>query len=315
MSGQDVVGGGAAQDTPVSVPTAAPVPAQTSSPPKRGFGARLVGLIGGLKDRFFKTVLVVTLIWYAIFNLPGFLNVLSAMRLKKHKKCIVRGYTKFLYFYPLIPISIICTLLHLAGAPSFPLAVTWILMIFVCALVAAEDIAGAAALGAMGFLVAIIGVYSALWIAGHDVNGWIKSFFHAFTPEFDPGMAMLLAALLSIAFVILYARVTVKSTIRVDNNTYNLKEIHQSTPYPSLEWRLRGEIIDWTEYFLMGAVSLKFLANLGAGRGRAASSGGVEGHQDDRVAASLANVPGGAIVDRLIWQAMASLNIERGSAN
>lgn len=283
--------------------------ASAADAPKRGLRATL----SKLGDRFFKVILFFALLWYGIFNLPGLLNVLSAMRLQKRKKCVIRGYTKFVFFYPIIPVSVICTLLYLVGVPSFPLAVAWILVIFISALVAAEDIAGAAALGAMGFLVAIVGIYAALWIAGFDVNGWIQRFFHAFTPEFDPGMAMLLAVLLSITFVILYTRVSIKSTLRVDNNNYEIKQIHRSTPYPALEWRLRGEVGDWAERLWMGAVALKLLSNYGGGRGHAPTSGGLEVHDDDREAAVLANVPGGAIVDRLIWRAMGSFNVESGS--
>lgn len=294
-------------------PTASASDEKSSGPaPRAGFGARLAKGFGALQTRFFKVILALALGWYAIFNLPGFLNVLSALRLKKHKRCVIRGYTKFVYFYPIIPVSLICTGLHLLGAPTFPLAVAWTLVIFISALVAAEDIAGAAALGAMGFLVAILGIYVALLIAGHDINGWIKGFFQAFTPEFDPGMAMLLAVLLSVTFIVLYTRVSIKSVLRVDNNNYELKQIHRSTPYPALEWRLRGEVVDWAERLWMGAVNLKLLSNYGGGRGRAPSSGGLEVHDDDREAAVLANVPGGTIVDRLIWRAMSSFNVEAG---
>ena len=201
--------------------------------------------------------------FYAIWNLPGFMNILSALRLPKTHRCKIRGYTSYVYFYPLIPLTCILCLLAAMGVPVFPLAVIWILAQFAAEVVATEDVKGPAALGAIGVIFGIVALIIGFEVAGYDVGAWFSSVFRKFTPTMATGSFLLLACLRAIMMLSLWLRVSVKSAITIDGNNFNAIEIFRSTPYPVSEWRLRAKITDWYERYWLGAVDLVLLANWG----------------------------------------------------
>jgi hypothetical protein len=251
------------------------------------------------------------MLWYFIWNLPGFLNIISAMQLRKSRTCIIRGYTKSVYLYPLIPSAIFLSILYKltptgeAGHLStlgFPLGVAFSLQLVFVFVLVTEDVKGRNAVAAIAVLFGIAALYIGLMVAGVDVNGWAKRTFDFFQPEFNPGSAMLIAALCAVLVFWSFIRARFASSIQVQANQYVTLEMHQKTPYPVDEWRLRARVSDWLERMWMGADDLFILSNWGTGR--ESERDGADAW-DNRIQFTLHNVPGARIVEDLVYAAIA----------
>jgi len=267
---------------------------------------------------FGRFVFWLRMLWYFIWNLPGFLNIMSALKLKTTRACIIRGYTKSVYLYPLIPSAIIMSLIYklnattvetaagalVTSAPAveFPLGVAFTLMLFFVFVMVTEDVKGRNAFAAIAVLFGLGALYVALRIAGVPVNEWFLNTFGFFAPKFNPGTSLLLAALCGVQVFWSFIRSRFSSSIQVQANQFVTIEMHQKTPYPVEEWRLRARISDWLERMWMGADDLFILSNWGTGRDSDREHADA---WDNRIQFTLHNVPGARIVEDLVFAAIA----------
>lgn len=254
-----------------------------------------------------KFLFFLRMLWYLIWNLPGFLNIMSALKLKTRRSCIIRGYSKSIYLYPLIPTAGIMTLLSNIEGTSGPLGVAYTLLLFLVFVLVTEDVKGRNAVAAIAVLFGLGALYIALLIAGYDVNKWFTDVFGVFAPAFNRGSAMLLAALSAVLVGWSFVRARFSSCIQVQGNQYITIEMHQKTPYPADEWRLRARVSDWLERMWMGADDLFILSNWGSGREHERDQSDA---WDKRVQYTLHNVPGARIVENLVYAANAVLDVE-----
>lgn len=294
------------QPTPATGPvTPAPLtapserPAPVAAAPRASSG-------GGLKSFIF----IIRMIFYFVWNLPGFLNIMSALKLRKTRNCTIRGYTKSVYLYPIIPSAAIMSLIYMLGLDTdgmsskfeFPLGVAFTLELFFIVVLVTEDVKGRNAVAAIAVMFGLAALYIGLMVAGIDVNAWAKRTFDFFQPRFNPGSAMLLAALSSVLVFWYFIRARFASSILVQANQYVTLEMHQKTPYPVEEWRLRARVSDWLERVWMGADDLFILSNWGTGRESERDHGDA---WDNRIQFTLHNVPGARVVEDLVYAAIA----------
>lgn len=298
-------------DTPPPSAAAEPAPASSapapSGPPSAPTSPRVVpGAAavprGGPFTGIGRFLFWLRMSWYLIWNLPGFLNVVSAMKLRKTRVCLIRGYTKSIYLYPLIPAALLLTLLQWLGVPELPLGVGFTLLLFMVFMLCNEDVKGRNAVAAIAVVFGLAALYVALLVADYDVNKWVTDAFGFFAPAFNPGTALLLAAMISVVVFWSFVRARFCSSIEVQGNQYITIEVHQKTPYPVEEWRLRARVSDWLERIWMGADDLFILSNWGTGRDGDHDRGDA---WDSRIQFTLKNVPGARIVEDLIFAAVA----------
>lgn len=286
-----------------AAPAAAPAPvAREGFITKAGKPIRQIG----------KFMFVLTMIGYFFWNLPGFMNIMSARKVKKTRECTIRGYTKALYFYPIVPMTMVLWALDLFGASSFVLAIVGCIALFTSIVVATEDIKGSSALGALGVFLAIAASIWALEASDIDVSGWFRDRLGDLAPRFDHGSWLLLAILIGAMQVVLFLRAVVKSSLKIDGNEMIAMQLGRTTPFPITDWRLRSAIGDWWERFWMGATNLEILSNYGAGSGKKEESGGAVSEGEDRAAFVLTNVPGGSLIEGFLLEAFAELDVEDG---
>jgi hypothetical protein len=285
--------------------TSGPVPPAPLTPPaerpRPADVTRTSATKGGGLGRF---VFFLRMLWYFVWNLPGFLNIVSALKLKTTRSCIIRGYTKSIYLYPLIPSAAIMSLLYKLNPEmfAFPLGVAFTVMLFFVFVMVTEDVKGRNAFAAVAVLFGLAALYIALRIAGVAINEWFVNTFGFFAPSFNPGAAMLLAALCGVQVIWSFIRSRFSSSIQVQANQFVTIEMHQKTPYPVEEWRLRARISDWLERMWMGADDLFILSNWGTGRD---SDRDHADAWDNRIQFTLHNVPGARIVEDLVFAAIA----------
>jgi hypothetical protein len=295
----------AAEPAPASAAPAPTGPPSAPSSPRIVPGAAAVPA-GGPFTGVRRFIFWCRMVWYLIWNLPGFLNVVSAMKLRKTRVCLIRGYTKSIYLYPLIPAAILLSLLKWLIPEQygwdFPLGVAYTLLLFLVFMLCNEDVKGRNAVAAIAVVFGVAALYVALLVAGYDVNRWVADAFGFFKPAFNPGAALLLAALISIVVFWSFVRARFCSSIEVQGNQYITIEVHQKTPYPVEEWRLRARVSDWLERIWMGADDLFILSNWGVGRDGDHDRGDA---WDSRIQFTLKNVPGARIVEDLVFAAVA----------
>lgn len=297
-----------AENTPQSSPATGPgpiAPASLTAPSERPAAPReqAPSSGGGLG----KLIFVLRMLWYLIWNLPGFLNIMSALKLKTRRSCTIRGYSKSIYLYPLIPTAGIMTLLSNLEGSSSPLGIAYTLMLFLVFVLVTEDVKGRNAVAAIAVLFGLGALYAGLVVAGYDVNHWVTDALGYFAPAFNPGSAMLLAALSGVLVTWSYIKAGFSSCIQVQGNQYITIEVHQKTPYPADEWRLRARVSDWLERIWMGADDLFILSNWGSGREHERDQSDA---WDKRVQYTLHNVPGARIVEDLVYAANSVLDVE-----
>lgn len=304
----EVDGGGTG--APASAPSKVSSPEPVESAPQ--VAAPKVGWLRRQIQRYHRVALIVTLLWYFVWNLPGFINVISALKLRHTGRCRILAYSKGIYCYPLIPLYGALTGLYYLGVSPQYLGLVAVLAAAAVFFIAVESVRGASLVAAIAIFFALaMGIVAMVALKFDVVGGLVKSVAF-FGPQFHVGTACL--GMVLAALICLYSTIWawVGAVFKVENNVYYVKQLDRSTPYAAEEWRLQAVIADWMEWGWMGAADLRLLTNFGGGAARRTVNAGISTGEDDRQDLILHNVPGGGWVEYLVMKAMSVLDVQPG---
>lgn len=255
--------------------------------------------------RIKQLMLILKLVWYFYWNLPGFVNIVSALRLAKSGRCRIVGYqSKFIYAYPLIPAGITIWVLSLLGVSQFTTSVGYSALMIGMLLVMGEDIKGRSFWAVFGFLTAVAAICFALVWTGVAVGRGIIDALHFFAPSVNPGFCLLLSTVLAPLVLLAYIRARANNCLLVMGNTFISNTLESQLDYPITEWRLRSAITDILESLWMGGRELKLISNFAGRSGKASAGDGNDDAGDGRAEFHLPNVPGGGTVEDLVLKAL-----------
>lgn len=307
---ETVVQEGGESGAPASAPTKVVTPEPEVSAPQGA--APKVGRFRRLMDRYHRVALIVTLLWYFVWNLPGFINVISALKLKRTGRCRILAYSKGIYCYPLIPLYGALTGLYYVGVSPQYLGLGAVLAAAAVFFIAVESVRGASLVAAIAVLFAVVMAVIALVALKFDVLGGVMQSIAFFSPQFHVGTICL--GMVLVALICLHSTIWawIGAVFKVENNVYYVKQLDRATPYAAEEWRLQAVIADWMEWGWMGAADLRLLTNFGGGAARRTVNAGISTGDEDRQDLILHNVPGGGWVEFLVMKAMSVLDVQPG---
>ncbi len=263
-----------------------------------------------------RLMLVVKLAWYFYWNLPGFINIVSALRLPKTGRCRIIGYhSKFVYAYPLIPAGITIWVLSMLGVSQFATSVGYSVLMICMLLVMGEDIRGRSFWAVLGFLAAIAAVCFALVWTGVSIGGYIMDALLFFAPSVNPGFCLLLSTVLVPLMALAYIRARANNCLLVKGNNFISNTLESQLDYPIAEWRLRSAITDILESVWMGGRELKLISNFAGRGGRASAGRDNDDAGEGRAEFHLPNVPGGGSVEDLILEALEVFDVKLSDGN
>lgn len=286
---------------PAGTPTS-PAKGSGPKPPRKPIGRQIKDSWNALV--LFKRFCVLTFI--AVWNLPGFLNIMQAKKIRRTGRGRIRGYSKSIYLYPLIPTTLLLSLLAVSGVSPILLGTIHALLLWFVILVIAENIRGRSQYAVLGSILGIAGLWIALEYGGHyDISGAIQRFVGDIAPQFSIGESLLLAIGFIVSVAIARWRSGRESCIEQNGNNYVSRDLEGDTPYPINEWRIRARTSDMLERLWMSAVDLRILSNF---------AGGNKAHPDDvgeeRAQYVLGNVPCGRWVEAELLAAAAAYDVE-----
>lgn len=253
----------------------------------------------------FVRVLVLTL--YAIWNLPGWMNIRSAQKLATSRRCRIIGYSKLIYIYPLFPAGLILAGLNWMGLPEYILALAMLPLLMVAFLVIGGDIRGRNTIAVIATLAAVILGVIALEAVGVDVVGGVRRAFGNLFPQMNAGSTILISLFALVVSVTDYFVSRYNRQLQVQGNNFMGVTMEQKIDHPIEDWRLRGRIADILESFWMGGREMSLVSNFSAGR---RGSGDDMNDAGDRSEFKLTNVPGGKHVEEYVFAAMAIRDVE-----
>lgn len=203
-----------------------------------------------------------------IFFLPYWYNARQAQRIVETGKGSIHGYNNMLYFYPMIPITAICTTLSFAITGALGLQVMgliWALTLLICIGTAAEDISGRM-IGAFFGAVLTIGVSWTVLQASGVVN--VNSGLWKFVSFFEPSYARGMTSFLGVGFVVYVTYSLLKSRVHqqlnVHGNRWNPSRLNTEATFDSENHRMYARTPDWQERVLFGCRDLCIVPILAA---------------------------------------------------
>jgi len=207
-------------------------------------------------------IMVLTPLRY-IFNLPGALTIRQAKKIVKTGRGTIYGYDSTIYLYPLIPISVIGSLIVWAfptPGVELTLGFIYVLALWVILVTIGTDV-GHKSVGLWaGIIVATVAVWTVLQLTGTvNVNEGIGRTVRFFGPKFHPGTSLLLSALLGITLAVTFAKSKAHQVITLQGNNFIPARIQGMSTYPTEDYRLTSGITDWLEYILMQSASILLL--------------------------------------------------------
>ncbi len=308
MSETNPVSDAASQPAPESAPAAAPAVAAAAAAaaksPHQEFSRRRnrAGLTA--MEKFM-------MVYWFIFNQFAFLNVFSASRLHRTGTCTVRGYPKFLFYWPLAPWGVYLSIVSWIWSDNtdvqHALGLWWVFILVITMLTVGLNVRNRT----LGWALAMISVAALIGVVLQlgfqlQVTAWIRDFIEKFKIIFSPGIALFVAFVIGVVMLIFTIVSQVANNIVVKGNNYLPNRTMATEATVSHETHaLRVQVDDWLERVLMSAVAVLLTSRYE--RGSIRDEGELH---TARVEFPLENVPGGHTVKRIIDDELSAQDIE-----
>ena len=192
-----------------------------------------------------------------IFYFPLYLDIREAMKIVAEGHGHTWGAEKIMYIFPMIPMTIILLIISAIqqfiwgeinpGSSTFA-QLLWITMLSLCIWTIGDDIGGKLVGAAIGVIVGLFGIVSALQITGTlNFVESVGEFITWISPKFEPGTAILTTILFAAMWVKSYVKTRVHQTLTTNGNRWNPSRIATDASYDSGFHRLYSTTPDWLE--------------------------------------------------------------------
>ena len=251
------------------------------------------------------------MVYWFIFNQFAFLNVWSASRLHSTGSCTVRGYPKFLFYWPLAPWGLYMSIISWVWRDNMDvqhaLGIWWVFILFLTMLTVGLNVRNRT-LGWVLAMISIVVMFGVVLQLGFKagVTEWIRNFIDNFNIVFSRGIALFVAFGVTLVMFIFTIMSQVANNIVVKGNNYLPNRTMATEATLSHETHaLRVQVEDWLERILMSAVAVLLTSRFE--RGIVRDEGELH---TSRVEFPLENVPGGHTVKRIIDDELSAEDIE-----
>ena len=249
-------------------------------------------------------------IFQLIFFLPGWFSAREAKKIVATGKGRVYGYNDIIYMYPLLPVTLLFTLIGFQfDSPMIlqVLGIAWVLLFLIILTTIAEDIDPKLVGLAAGGFIALAVAWIVLQVTGSvDINEGMWQFLVWFEPEFSPGIAMLLAV--GILLLLIYSKVKsrVHQILDINGNRWSPSRLHAEATFDSVNHRIYARTPDWLERGLFGCRDIVIVPILEAH--------GTSEELAEKAVFSLQNVPAGGWIYAAIESSASATEVETSGA-